>query len=816
MKFLFGCFLSAFLTNVYFCSHAQTGYASIKGAVFIQDHQPAVSATISLLKYPDSSLSRTVISDQNGNFEIGRIDPGNYIISVREVDYHPFYTGQYHFTSGKNINLGQIVLLPLIKQLGEVTVTAKKDYIELLPGKTVLNVDRSILAAGANVYDVLATAPGVRLNDDGVLLKGGEKALVAINGKPIGNLNGAQLADLLKSYQSSQISQIELIENPSAKYDAAGGGGVINIILKKNKDIGFRASIFESAAYGQDYKLTTGINLNYRLPKVNFFGSYGYADNKTPRILDIDRNINNGGLLTNIDVNYNSITYIKISNFNGGGDFNISHKQTVGVLVFGYASMADIDKGSVTHIQNNRVLDSNLTTRSHIDRPISNINYNLNYKGSFGKTDATSLTADFDYATYNRNSNELLQNNYYLPNGTTYRNPIFYRDNSPSNINVWSQKVDFSQALTPKSMLSAGLKHNQVNTDNIIDFSQSENGTGNFMPVPALTDHFVYNERINALYASYNAKFNKSDLTIGLRAEHTYSYAISYHPDRVVSRRYFDLFPNLVLTQAINDNNKITIDYNRRIGRPNYQDLNPFVGFIGQYSYSTGNPFLKPQYSTTYSVSDLYKEKYKVSLSMIVTKDFFTPIYLQNDSTKIYTTTYNNIGKRYQYELKFSVPVTITKWWRADIYLRTAYEKYVYNADSAKKTTYDIDISADQNFEITKGLTAEVFAEWESPTYYGIKQYRPQATARAGISQSILQNRGSIKLSVSDIFNSDQYRYTSNYINLDLTGKEKSGSRFVALTFVYHFGKQTVSGPQKRSGDNADEQKRLGGSTNEN
>ena len=183
---------------------------------------------------------------------------------------------------------------------------------------------------------------------------------------------------------------------------------------------------------------------------------------------------------------------------------------------------------------------------------------------------------------------------------------------------------------------------------------------------------------------------------------------------------------------------------------------------------------------------------------------------------KVYTTTVSNIGTRYEYNLEFYLPVTITKWWDFNLNTFASYQRIVYNLDSARKTTYDIELQLTQNFTITKGLRAEIYSSWESPTYYGIKQYQQQFIARAGISQSILNNAGTIRLSVSDIFNSDRYRYTSDYENLDLTGMEKAGSRFVTAAFTYRFGKQTVKNSAKRVGGNMDEQKRLSGSTNEN
>jgi iron complex outermembrane receptor protein len=810
MRLLFGCLITVFLVGICNSSFAQSGF-DVAGKVTTDNQTSAEGATITLLNLPDSSIVKSTICTQDGHFSFSHINAGNYIILAHKIGFKRVYSGKYSLTG--NLYIADITLPMKNSDLKEVVITDKRDYIEVKPNKTVLNIDRSILATGNSVYDILSTAPGVRVLDNQILLKGGQKALVTINGKAVGQLNDDQLAELLKSYQSSSISQIELIENPSAKYDAAGGGGVINIILKKSKDIGFKAVLTENAAAGQDYKASTGINLNYRDEKFNIFANYNFSDSKTPRTLDINRTIG----ATDLDENYLGITYLKNSNFNFGVDYDIAPKQTIGGLINGFHNQAGVDKSDITYISNYGVPDSNITTQSHINRSVTNINYNLNYAGSFGKADKTTLSADFDYSNYTRGSSELLQNDFFLADGTPYQQPILYSDNSPSHIIVRSEKIDFSQILSKSGSLGIGVKNSQVKSNNNIDFESEPDVTGAvFTPVASLSDHFIYNERINAGYINYNDKFNKTSLALGLRGEQTSSESNSINPDTSIGRKYFDLFPSVEIIQEIDKVNQLVINYNRRILRPNYQDLNPFVAYIDQYSYSTGNVFLKPEYINTYSVSDLLKDKYKLTLSMVQTSDFFVPVFLQNDSTKVFTSTTDNLGTRYAYSAEVDVPVKIARWWDININVVGSYERFVYNLDSTRKSTYDIELVLTQNITIAKGLRAEIYSSLESPTYYGIKQYNAEFISSAGISKSVLNNTGSIKLAISDIFNSDRYRYTSHYENLDLTGEEKAGSRFLTATFIYRFGKQTVKGAAKRVSGAADEQKRLNGGSNDN
>jgi hypothetical protein len=267
------------------------------------------------------------------------------------------------------------------------------------------------------------------------------------------------------------------------------------------------------------------------------------------------------------------------------------------------------------------------------------------------------------------------------------------------------------------------------------------------------------------------------------------------------------------ISQDLDKNNQLTAFYTRSIQRPNYQDLNPFIGYVDQFYYSTGNPYLKPEYINTFDVSDFVMKKYKVGLSMVITDDYYNTIFEQDDSTKVYTNIKANLGKRYQYILHFNIPVDITNWWNINADVEGYHEKYTYYGDTvASKTTNNFTVGLNQNFKLTSKLSAQLYNLYYSPSYYVISQYQAQYYMNAGLSYSVFENKGSIKLTVSDIFNTYYNKYQTNYANLDIASKDKQGSRFVGITFTYRFGTSTA-----RSRNNTtDEQKRLGGSSNEN
>lgn len=791
--------------------YAQTGSLLAHGKIITGEGSPLAGATVSLLNSKDSSLVSSSLSDNTGLFSINNIRPGSYILTISKTGYKRNYSGPYQI-NGKNTNLGLIALTSSFAPLSGVTITGKKDYIETSSGKKVLNIEQNPVAAGNSVYDVLASSPGVKIVGEQVLMRGNQEALVAVNGKPV-LMSGEELISLLKNYQASSVSQIELIDNPGSKFDAAGGGGMINIVLKKNKELGSKFTITGSGAYGDKYKFNTGINWTLKTEKLDVFASYGFQDSKIPHLINTDRTIVTDGQVDNLDLDYNAAIKSLNRNFTVSADYQLAPGQTIGFLINGYYNNSNINKRSTTSVYTNNKPDSSIIAQSDISRNINNTTYNLNYKANLDKAGKSILSASGYYSNYQRHSDENLENNFLNNEGEADAQPIFYRDHSPSHITIRSENIDFSQQLSNAITMEAGVKNSQVNSDNQIDFEQKLNN--NFVPVTSLTDHFVYKERIDAGYLNFNGNFNQTSITASLRGERTSSSGISLNPAKRVFRSYFDLFPNVQLTQTLDKNNQLTAFYSRNVERPNYQDLNPFVGYVDKFYYSTGNPFLNPDYINTFQVSDLLLDKYKGSLSMIITDNFFYTIFQQDDFTRVYTVTKANLGTRYQYQAEFDIPVDITKWWHIDADFTAFHERYLYKPDTiAKKTSNGITLYVDHDFKISSKLSAQLYNAYESPTYFAISHYTTLWYMNAGFRYSILHNDGSIRLSVSDIFNTYYNNYHTDYTNLNLNARDRQGSRFVGLTFTYRFGNSSVKTGKATKA--TDEQKRLGSSSNEN
>jgi len=804
MKLIAGCMLIVMLAVATGTASAQTAPASLSGKVQAGDRSPADAATIVLLNAKDSSVVKSAISNPQGAFNFADIHSGNYLLFITKLNFEKKYTGPYAVADGKVTNAGVITLTQATQQLNEVAITGKKDFVEVHADKTVLNVDQNITAAGNSLYDVLTSSPGVKVNGTDILYRGGQKALVAIDGKPV-LLTGDELVNFLKNYQSSSISRIELIQNPGGKYEASAAGGMINIVLKKNRGLGSNFSVSQSAGLGEDYKFTTGLTYTLRTDKLNLFAAYGFQDTKAAHTISNSRVINTGGHLYDFDIDYLAHLKTANNNFNLGADYQLAKGQTIGFSVNGFYNHTPIDKANSTAIRTDGRLDSGINTSSSINRNISNMSYDLNYKGNLDKAGNSVISANADYTDYNRHSNEFLQNSFTDANGQQDGNPVFYQDNSPSHIMIKSANLDFTQRLGASFHFDAGVKASRVSSDNNIDFNQL---IGNaYQPVPDLTDHFIYNEHINAAYAGFQSKLNKTTISVSLRDEHTSSSALSVRPNHEIDTTYNNLFPNISISQPIGKNHLLTAFYTRSIHRPDYQDLNPFVGYVDTFYHTQGNPFLKPAYINTYQLSDLVNDKYRVSFSTIVTDHYFATIFEQDNVSKVYTSTKANLGSHYQYQLEFDLPVDITKWWNISADFQIFHEKYTYALDTIpSRTTNGFNIYLNQTIKLSKRLTLQMYDQYESSTYYIISHYRPLFYMNAGLSYSILNNKGSLSLAWNDIFNTDYNRYHTNYANLNITERDQLSTRMVLATFKYHFGR---SSPRVRT-TNTEEQKRLG------
>ncbi len=774
------------------------------------------AATVILLNSIDSSIVKVEISSNQGNFTFNNLQAGSYLIAVSSVGYVKNTSGPYILKSTDKIkDIGNIQLKLYNKLLNEVDIEAKNRFVEVTAGKVSLNVANSILSSGSTAFDILNRAPGVQIdNSDLIKLNGKAGVLVLVNGKET-FMETANLIDMLKSMQSSNIESIELISNPTAKYSAAGIASIINIKVKKNKNYGTNGVISAMAGLGSlgndydpNFRYNGGLSVNHRNKFLNVFGNYTHADINQSKYITSNRQLQNLNQ-TAIDVDYFSTQERLSDNYRAGIDFSLSPSHVIGVLYSGSRNDIAIEKNNQSDIYNQGKVDSTIFAASGQNRLLTNNNYNLNYKGSLGEK-IGNVSIDFDYLRYKRQSIEMLTNTFQTASGSSYRDELDLLNNSPSNYNIKSVKADYTLPLNKSSSLDLGIQASNVLGKNYLNFGPLVNTV--FYPDSRFTNTYNIDEKIRAAFFSYNKEFKNSSIVIGLRAEQTKTNGQSITTGTNYIRDYTDLFPNFQYTQTLNKNNKLLLSLGRRIGRPGYEALNPFLAYLDQYSFKSGNPYLKPAYTNNAEATHVYKDKISTTLRLSFVKDVFLDINNQNDQTFVNTIMTQNLDRQLTYGLEVNAPLDITDWWNIELNMQANMVSYSTQSSIGAYTNSSPDIIFNtlQNFTLSKNIKAEISTEYENPTVYGVYNFDASYNVDAGFSASMFKKQGNLRLRLTDIFNISQSRYSSFYENLNLNMLNKLESRTAQLSFSYNFGKTTIKSARRRSTGSETEQNRVG------
>ena len=808
MKRFVLCIFAGILVCVGVTALAQSKTASIQGKVVTENNTNADLATVILLA-ADSAILKSTAADISGIFRFEGIEPGKYLVLASKVGFAQTLGGPYQLDESSALNI-QLKLIKSYPQLKEVSVSAKKPYVEVRPGKVVLNVQSSIIAEGNSVFDILKQAPGVHVDNHGNMsIIGRQNALVMVDGKPT-NLTAENLSAYLQGMQSSGIQRIELITNPSSKYETSGAG-IINIISKKGTSDGTNATVSLGAGYGAFYKLNSGVVVNSRSEKFNIFATYTGINDETFHSILTNRLINNAGVTSNYDADYYTTQTRHNRNFRFGADYFISENSTLGFIIYGSANNGNFVKTNKLNIANNGVPDSVINTDSHLNRNLNDINYDINYSGVLDKSGKT-LSADVLYNNINRKSDEYITNDFYTVNGTAYRAPLLLQNLSPSNIDSWVFKADYSDPISKTLKMEAGIKYSRARSDNNLIFGPLVNGQ--YQSNPNFSNNFIYTENINAGYVNFTNNFAKVNLVAGIRAEQTNSDGNSVTLNQSVNSSYLDIFPQLQVIYHHDAKNDFTVSFNRGIERPSFIDINPFLYYTDLYDYRSGNPKLLPQYSTNIELSHTYNSTLVTTAYAHFTTGFYSfNDFEQNDVTKVNITIKRNFGTMSVYGLKFSAPVTFTNWWNANFNIDAAYDRIVAYKQygNLNKGTQDIQAATTQSFTLSGTLSAELAAKYESPSFYGVYYLKSYFQSDAGIAKQLFGKKASLKLSVNDIFNTWRDWATSTYQNLNLSLIDKYETRKFMLSFTYKFGNLGVK-VVKHQTANDEERKRASGS----
>lgn len=780
------CLLTTFL-------NAQTG--SIKGKIS-SEISPVNSILLTLLSAKDNSIAKTEISEADGSFEFKNLANGDYTLTIEDEKYKPYQSQTITISNEQAvINLPVILLQkPEANSLKEVVVQKKKSFVENKIDKTVLNVDALISAAGGDAMDVLEKAPGIIVDENGTItFKGKSGVAVFIDDKPT-YLSGADLEAYLKSLPASTLNQIELMTNPPAKYDAAGGAGIINIITKKAKVKGFNGSVTSRVSQGKRAQARQGLNLNYLNDKIRLFGNMGYAYQNSVTDLYIFRRFKNPDLTTKRLFDQYSMINRRAQNTNAniGLDYYVTEKSTIGVGVSGIFKSGN-QRSDVNSILSDAssVIDSTIVAKNREKEKFKNGGINLNYRfdiDSLGR----KFTVDFDYLRYSTETNQKFNNTVYQPDNSISNQDELLGD-LPAKINIYSLKTDYTHPLKNEGLIETGYKVSISNTDNIADYRDVISGVA--VPNYDMSNHFKYNEIINAGYVNFNTSYKRFTFQTGLRLESTYSKGNQLgNPEKPASqfkRSYTNLFPTAYVQYKLDSigNNQLVVSYGKRINRPYFQDLNPFVSPLDKFTFYSGNPYLNPTFAYNYELSYRYKGFFSTTMSYGDTKDEINETIEINNG--IYYSRPGNTGKSQYYSINFTADIPFFKWWKANIYSEITHSRYksrlyTENLDTSGTFWY---FSTNNSFTFSKNWSGEIGGNYQTDMVSAQFILGARGAVNFGVKTKILKGKGSLKFSVNDAFYGGIVNGTINNLQLtDATWVNRRDSRFAALTFAYSFG----------------------------
>ena len=791
----------------------------VTGLVKNSDGKLMEKSSVSLLNAKDSSTAKLGVTSKDGKFTISTTKPGKYLVSASHVGYLPVYSATFELSGSGDINLPELFLNKPTGDLQNVTVVAKKPLIEVKADKTILNVEGTINSTGNDALELLRKSPGVTLDkDDNISMSGKNGVAIYIDGKP-SPLSGADLTAYLKSLQSSQIESIELITNPSAKYDAAGNAGIINIKLKKNKAFGTNGSVNAGYNIGIFAKYNSGISFNSRNKNVNVFGNYNYNRGTNRMIFNLYRS-----LMDTVFEGKNIMTSKNNSHgFKAGLDYTLNKVSTMGFLINGNINDTKMQMDGTTDIiykptgVTDRILKGD--NASVADR--DNVNFNINYR--YADTAGREWTIDADYGLFKINTDQYQPNIYYDPANTNELGRTIYNFISPTDIDIYTLKTDYEQNFKG-GKLGVGLKSSIVSTEN--NFGRY-NVIGSSKQIDlSRSNQFDYSENINAAYVNYNKSYKGFMIQAGVRVENTNRTGDSYalKNDGTVNtatkvtdkRQYTDLFPSASVTFNKNPMKQWSFSYSRRIDRPAYQNLNPFEFKLNDYSYMKGNIDLRPQYTNSIGLTHIYKYKLSFKLNYSHVKDIFTQLVDTTEGTKSFMTQ-KNLATQDVVSLNVSYPFIYKNYmWITN--LNSSYSKYEADFGGGNRKvnldvfSYSVFMQHSLKFGKKKGWSGEVSGVYSAPSIWqGTFKSNSIWFIDAGLQKTIFKGKGTVKAAVSDIFKTLNWKGTSNFAGQVTTASGNFESRQFKINLSYRFGSNQVKAAKQRKDAAEEEKKRTEG-----
>lgn len=789
--------------------NAQETRSRIKGAVFNPDREPAEYSTVVLMNQDSVFMSGT-LSGADGAYQFEDLAGGTYFIMVRNVEFNTYVSPPITLNGSDMFELEPIQLETRINDLEEVVIKGEKAMVEVHSDKMVYNVSASVNASGNNALELLSKSPGVMVDmDKNIIVQGKSGVQIYINGRP-SRISGSDLTNMLEGMRSEDIESIEVISNPSAKYDAEGTGGIINIVLKKNLARGFNGNLIGSYSRGNQSRSSLGTSLNYSSGKINLFSSLNV--NSNDYVTDRNENmLREDYELDMVSANVDSRLGL---NFSGGVDYNISNEHSLSfdarVLINGNDGVLD----NSTYVYDlNEIIDPELLVARTLDSSLSQ-NYSANIHYGFTPNRSSSLTADVSFGYYTNPNHTWQPNAYFDVSGNDLLRTVESAYNSRTDIRLFSAMVDYEKRFG-KFTLSAGAKYSYISTDNSLAYYNIEDEIS--VPDTARSNDFSYLEEVAAAYFILNYKpVERITINGGLRVENTSSLGELVSavptPDDVVARNYTDLFPNVSVSYNDNANHALSLSYGRRITRPNYQNLNPFEYKLSELSAWRGNPFLEPNYITNYQITYSFKRKLVISNTYSITKNYFANIF-ETVGDKGVVVIPRNMEKATNNGLSVSYPQKVFKWWQFSSFLLYNYSTYSGDIEGTliDLKAHIVNFRLQNDIRLPLDISMELSYYITSPWIWrGSLTIEGNQRINIGLKRQFFNERLLLQVTANDLFNTGStYYYSGDYGGMVIDGDIFFDGRRFGVNLTYNFGNREAKKASQRKSAIDDELNRI-------
>ncbi len=769
---------------------------SVSGYVKDAQNTPVSFANVMLLNIQDSTIFKGTSTDDNGFYKINAIPNADYILKVSFIGYDEVMK---QITVDKDVHLEAIVLTESSETLDEISITATKPTVKKEADKLTFNVENTALIEG-NMLQVLKSTPGVLVLDNSITVKN-TVPTVFINNRKV-NLTSSELSELLEGSSASAIKSVEVITNPSARYDA-DSGVVINIVMSKNLITGYSGNVFANVTQGVFPRYNAGMSHFFKSEKINFFANYSYTDSKVNR--NDTHNINYFDNNQTIDeiwrskVNRN--TWSETHNLNFNFDYAFDDKNTLSVssnmLYLPYFKQRITGDTDVFDSNQNRDFYFDATNWTRDDK--YTLGFDLGYVHLF-KKEGEKLSFNAHYTTYDYQRQQDVFSNYYLDDNTFIENTAFNTKNT-QDTEIFTAQADYILPLGESATFETGIKSSQITTNSSIN--QFDVIAGENVLDVNNSDAFDYDEAIFAGYVSFSKNWEKWNLTTGLRTEQTNVEGYSISNNETNTQDYLEWFPSMSLTYNATENFSIFTNYKRSIQRPDYQSLNPFKLFLNDNTIVVGNPNLQPVIVNHGVVGTTLFGNYTVEAYYKTSKNNSFELPRQNNEESILTYVPVNLDETVEFGLDFATYFNVLANW--SVYFVTSFynveDKGLFDGNSININQWSnfSQMSHDFTFLKDQSLSANVSLTYVSKNLQYLSLVDEMLLTDVSISKTILKKQGVISLSASGLFNTQNYNINTRYLNQFSSSRTELDNRFVRLGFRYKFGNTRLETNQRNN-----------------